>query len=96
MCQAPRAARRAKAGPTPFSVEGDGLGLIAAAQVQRTAPSAMERHSRKAWNPCLRRVRAHIDRVQTRLGLRMLLENPATHVEFAASTLDEPGFLAEV
>jgi uncharacterized protein len=39
---------------------------------------------------------AHVDQVQTHLGCRLLLENPATYVEFAASTLDEAGFLAEV
>ena len=44
----------------------------------------------------LDRVCAHIDRVQTRLKRRMLLENPATYVEFAASTMDEPEFIGEV
>jgi hypothetical protein len=44
----------------------------------------------------LQRVCEHIDQVQTHLGLRMLLENPATYVEFAASTWDEPTFLTEV
>jgi hypothetical protein len=39
---------------------------------------------------------AHIDRVQERLGRRMLLENPATYVEFEASTLAEGDFMAEV
>jgi uncharacterized protein (UPF0276 family) len=38
----------------------------------------------------LARVCAHVDRVQERLGRRMLLENPATYVEFAASTLRRP------
>ncbi|MBI5898467.1 MAG: DUF692 domain-containing protein [Rhodocyclales bacterium] len=44
----------------------------------------------------LARVCEHIDRVQTRLRRRMLLENPATYVEFAASTMDETGFISEV
>ena len=44
----------------------------------------------------LARVRDHVDRVQERLGRRMLLENPATYVEFAASTLPETEFIAEV
>lgn len=44
----------------------------------------------------LARVCAHVDRVQDRLGRRMLLENPATYVEFASSTLPETGFIAEV
>lgn len=42
------------------------------------------------------RVCAHIDQVQTRLGRRMLLENPATYVEFATSTFSEAEFLGEV
>jgi uncharacterized protein (UPF0276 family) len=44
----------------------------------------------------LQRVCAHIDQVQTRLGRTLLLENPSTYVEFAASTMDEPDFLAEI
>lgn len=44
----------------------------------------------------LTRVCAHIDRVQERLGLRMLLENPSTYVEFAHSTMSEAAFLSEV
>ncbi|MCK6432344.1 MAG: DUF692 domain-containing protein [Aquabacterium sp.] len=44
----------------------------------------------------LARVCRHIDRVQERLGLRMLLENPSTYVEFERSTMDEATFLSEV
>jgi uncharacterized protein (UPF0276 family) len=44
----------------------------------------------------LARVCRHIDRVQERLGLRMLLENPSTYVEVEHSTLDETAFLREV
>lgn len=44
----------------------------------------------------LHRVCDHIDRVQERLGRRMLLENPATYVEFAASTMAETDFIGEV
>lgn len=44
----------------------------------------------------LARVCAHIDRVQERLGRRMLLENPATYVEFEASTMTETDFIADV
>ncbi|HXG29119.1 MAG TPA: DUF692 domain-containing protein [Nevskiales bacterium] len=44
----------------------------------------------------LQRVCAHIDQVQETLGRRLLLENPATYVEFAASTWDEADFIAEV
>lgn len=39
---------------------------------------------------------AHIDHVQERLGRRMLLENPATYVEFIDSDIAEPEFLAEI
>lgn len=39
---------------------------------------------------------AHIDQVQEALGRRMLLENPATYVTFAASTWAETDFLAEI
>jgi uncharacterized protein (UPF0276 family) len=44
----------------------------------------------------LQRVCDHIDQVQTRLQRRMLLENPATYVEFAASTWSEAAFVREV
>jgi len=44
----------------------------------------------------LQRVCDHIDQVQSHLGRRMLLENPATYVEFVASTWDEGAFLTEV
>jgi len=44
----------------------------------------------------LQRVCEHIDHVQTRLQRRMLLENPATYVEFASSTMSEAEFLCEV
>jgi uncharacterized protein (UPF0276 family) len=44
----------------------------------------------------LNRVCDHIDRVQERLQRRMLLENPATYVEFAASTMAEADFIAAV
>jgi len=44
----------------------------------------------------LQRVCDHIDQVQAHLERRMLLENPATYVEFAASTWDESAFISEV
>ena len=44
----------------------------------------------------LHRVCAHIDRVQSVLKRRMLLENPSTYVEFAGSTMGEADFIAEV
>ncbi len=44
----------------------------------------------------LQRVCDHVEQVQGRLRRRILLENPSTYVEFAASTMDEAGFLAEV
>lgn len=44
----------------------------------------------------LARVCRHVDRVQERLGRRMLLENPSTYVEFARSSMSEAEFLCEV
>lgn len=44
----------------------------------------------------LNRVCDHIDQVQTHLGCRMLLENPATYLEFSTSTLSETDFISEV
>lgn len=44
----------------------------------------------------LQHVCDHIDRVQERLQRRMLLENPATYVEFAASTMTEAEFIGEI
>ena len=44
----------------------------------------------------LARVCEHIDRVHERLGVRMLLENPATYLEFEASTFAETDFIAGV
>lgn len=46
--------------------------------------------------PTLARVCAHIDQVQSRLGRQMLLENPATYLQFQHSTLDETDFIREV
>jgi uncharacterized protein (UPF0276 family) len=39
---------------------------------------------------------AHVDQVQDSLGRQMLLENPATYVTFASSTLSETDFLTEL
>ncbi|WP_019955031.1 MNIO family bufferin maturase [Yoonia vestfoldensis] len=39
---------------------------------------------------------AHVDQVQETLGRRMLLENPATYVTFASSTISETDFLTEL
>lgn len=44
----------------------------------------------------LARVVEHVDQVQTALGRQMLLENPATYLLFAESTIEETVFLAEV
>lgn len=44
----------------------------------------------------LQRVSAHIDEVQDTLGRQMLLENPATYVEFAGSTLSETDFIGDL
>ena len=44
----------------------------------------------------LRRVAAHIDLVQSRLGRRLLLENPSTYFLVPGSTWGEAEFLAEL
>jgi uncharacterized protein (UPF0276 family) len=44
----------------------------------------------------LARVCEHIDQVQDRLGVRMLLENPSTYFEFESSTYGEPDFIAAI
>jgi uncharacterized protein len=44
----------------------------------------------------LARICAHIDEVQDCLGMRMLLENPATYVAFETSDMSEPEFLGTV
>jgi uncharacterized protein (UPF0276 family) len=44
----------------------------------------------------LQAVCSHVDALQTRLRRTILLENPATYLEFAASTIDEADFLAAV
>jgi len=38
----------------------------------------------------------NIDRVQTALGRAILVENPSTYLNFTASVIDEPEFLAEL
>jgi uncharacterized protein len=44
----------------------------------------------------LDRVCRHVDGAQERLGLRVLLENPSTYLEFAACEMTEAQFLSEV
>ena len=44
----------------------------------------------------LTRVCDHLDQTQDHLQRRILLENPATYVEFAASTMDEATFITEI
>ncbi len=44
----------------------------------------------------LARVCDHVDRLQERVGRRVLLENPSTYLEFDASTMSEAQFLCEV
>lgn len=46
--------------------------------------------------PTLTRVCDHLDQTQNHLQRRILLENPATYVEFAASTMDEATFITEI
>lgn len=47
-------------------------------------------------NETLRCVCDHVDQVQSTLGRQMLLENPATYLLFAESTIPETEFLAEI
>jgi uncharacterized protein (UPF0276 family) len=44
----------------------------------------------------LDRIVEHIDKVQSTLGRQMLLENPATYLLFAESTIPETDFLSEI
>lgn len=44
----------------------------------------------------LQRVCDHIDEIQQRLGCRLLLENPATYVEFQQQEYEEAAFISEV
>ena len=44
----------------------------------------------------LERVCRHVDETQEFLGVRMLLENPATYVGFVETDIDEAGFITEV
>lgn len=44
----------------------------------------------------LRRVCRHVEIVQDRLGMRVLLENPATYVSFAHASMSEEQFITEV
>lgn len=46
--------------------------------------------------PTLLRVCGHIDQVQERLGVQMLLENPSTYLEFQGSTYRESDFIAAI
>lgn len=44
----------------------------------------------------VRRVSEHVDRLQSVLGRRILLENPSSYVAFASSEMSEIDFLSEV
>lgn len=44
----------------------------------------------------LQRVCEHIDQTQHHLNRKMLLENPATYVEFVDSSMDEATFISEI
>lgn len=46
--------------------------------------------------PTLDRVCEHVERVQNRLQRQLLLENPATYIEFACSSMDEAQFISAV
>jgi len=47
-------------------------------------------------NATLQRVCEHVDQVQSTLKRPMLLENPATYLQFQRSTLDEADFIGEI
>ncbi len=47
-------------------------------------------------NATLQRVCEHVDQVQNTLKRPMLLENPATYLQFQRSTLDEAEFIGEI
>jgi len=47
-------------------------------------------------NATLQRVCEHVDQVQSTLKRPMLLENPATYLQFQCSTLDEADFIGEI
>jgi uncharacterized protein (UPF0276 family) len=50
-----------------------------------------------AYTPeSLQRVVDHLDAAQQALGRRILIENPATYVEFSDSTFSEPDFITEI
>lgn len=50
-----------------------------------------------AYTPeTLARVAEHVQITQDALGRRILIENPATYVRFAGSSLDEAGFLGQL
>lgn len=44
----------------------------------------------------LARVATHVDQLQTTLGRRVLIENPASYLSFSDGTITEPQFLAEL
>ncbi len=49
------------------------------------------------WDePTLARVAAHVDETQQALGLRLLVENPATYLGFDGASLGEARFIAEL
>jgi uncharacterized protein len=92
------------------ALDGDHLGRLRAL-IDRYQPESFSEHLAwsshgAAWlndllplpytSGTLAQVADHIDQVQTALGCRMLLENPATYVTFAASTWAETDFLAEL
>ncbi|MEO8995931.1 MAG: DUF692 domain-containing protein [Nitrosospira sp.] len=95
-------------GETPL--DGAHLGKLAAL-IERYAPQSFSEHLAWSSHggvflndllpvpynaQTLQRVCDHIDQVQAHLKRRMLLENPATYVEFAASSMAETEFIGEV
>ena len=95
---------------TQGALDGEHLGRLAGL-IERYQPQAFSEHLAWSSHgpvflndllplaydgPTLRRVCEHIDQVQNQLGRTMLLENPATYLQFQRSTLDETDFIREV
>ena len=95
---------------TQGALDGEHLGRLAGL-IERYQPQAFSEHLAWSSHgpvflndllplaydvPTLHRVCDHIDQVQNTLKRSMLLENPATYLEFRHSSMDEAMFIREV
>ncbi len=95
---------------TQGALDGEHLGRLAGL-IERYQPQAFSEHLAWSSHgpvflndllplaydvPTLHRVCDHIDQVQNTLKRPMLLENPATYLEFRQSSMDEAMFIREV